>query len=167
MKNTNLRWPAALLCLGLLHSASILAEESVTTTVTDSEVEPVIETPAESTAETQGGSIDGIYTCDTDVAGAKQQSFLTINGKRDGKSIYLIAAASPSTNAVGGFGMGLVSGNTFSGATSDGKKFSFQLGFASNDADSAYENVTLTGKVGVKTRAGQLVNAEFTCKSLW
>lgn len=101
------------------------------------------------------------------MAGSKQQTFLTINGKKDGKSIYLIAAATPTANSIAGFGMGLVSGKTFTGATSDGKKFSFQLGFASSDGDAAYETITLTGKAGVKTRAGQLANAELSCKSLW
>ncbi len=117
--------------------------------------------------ETGGGAIDGIYQCRVLVSGTTHDTYLTLNGKRDGKSIYLIAAHTPDRQAIGGWGVGRVNGEQFVGSTSAGKKFSFTVGLGSSDTDSAYETVTLKGKAGVKTLAGLLVNADLDCTRLW
>jgi hypothetical protein len=117
--------------------------------------------------EREGGTLDGIYQCKATVDGTVQDTYLTLNGKRDGKSIYLIAAHTPEKQAIGGYGVGRISGKRFVGATSDGKKFDFDIGLGSNDGDTAYEAVTLKGKAGVKTLAGVLVNADLDCNKLW
>ena len=117
--------------------------------------------------ETGGGAIDGIYQCTVQVSGVTQDTYLTLNGKRDGKTIFLLAAHTPERQAIGGWGVGRVNGEQFVGSTSAGKKFSFTVGLGSSDTDSAYETVTLKGKAGVKTLAGTLVNAGLTCARLW
>ena len=117
--------------------------------------------------ETGGGAIDGIYQCRVLVSGTTHDTYLTLNGKRDGKSIYLIAAHTPDRQAIGGWGVGRVNGEQFVGSTSAGKKVSFTVGLGSSDTDSAYETVTLKGKAGVKTLAGLLVNADLDCTRLW
>lgn len=115
----------------------------------------------------EGGSIDGIYQCRAQVEGTFQDAYLTLNGKRDGKSIYLIAAHTPERQSIGGYGIGRVSGSKFVGATSDGKKFDFTVALGSSDSDTAYETVSLKGKAGVKTLGGVLVNAVLDCNRIW
>jgi hypothetical protein len=138
-----------------------------TTATGDAPADTPADSPSASDPHTDGGSVDGIYSCDADVSGSKQATFLTLNGKRDGKTVYLISSFSPDRQSVSGFGMGLVSGRTFSGATSDGKKFSFDIGFNNLDGDGAYEGVSLTGFAGLKTAEGKWVNAHLVCKSIW
>lgn len=115
----------------------------------------------------EGGALDGIYQCQATVEGVVQAAYLTLNGKRDGKTIYLIAAHTPERQSIGGYGVGRVTGNKFVGATSDGKKFEFAVSLASSDTDTAYEAVTLKGKAGVKTLGGVLVNAVLDCNRIW
>lgn len=165
---------AAFLCLGLAAGgvyAAPAARAEASTTGSGAVSEPVTDAPAASPAaddlHTDGGAIDGIYACEADVGGVKQQTFVTLNGKRDGKTIYLVSAVAPDRQSLSGFGIGLVSGHTFAGATSDGKKFGFEIGFANLDADGNYEGVTLTGKAGLKTLDGKWVNVHLTCKSIW
>ena len=114
-----------------------------------------------------GGALDGIYQCKAIVNGVAEDAYLTLNGKSDGKTIFLVAAHMPDRQAFGGFGIGRISGKSFIGATSDGKKFDFNFNLSSDDGDLAYETVTFKGKAGVKSLTGALVNADLNCNKLW
>jgi hypothetical protein len=122
---------------------------------------------AASRLETEGGTLDGIYQCKATTESSTHDTYLTLNGKSDGKTIYLIAAHTPEPQAIGGYGVGRISGKKFVGSTSDGKKFDFDIALGSSDGDAAYETVTLKGTAGLKTLANVLVNAHLICHRLW
>jgi hypothetical protein len=117
--------------------------------------------------ETEGGVLDGIYQCKATIDSATHDVYLTLNGKSDGKTIYLVAAHTQEPQAIGGYGVGRISGKKFVGSTSDGKKFDFDITLGSSDGDAAYETVTLKGTAGIKTLANVLINAHLVCNRLW
>lgn len=113
------------------------------------------------------GYIDGIYQCTVNLGGNSSVAFMSLNGRKDGKTAYLVAADQPGRNGYSGYGLGLVSGDKFVGNTSFNKRFEFNIGFADGDVAAAgYEQVTLRGTVGV-VLAGRAVNARVDCISIW
>lgn len=112
------------------------------------------------------GAIDGIYRCDITLEGKALQAYLSLNGKKDGKTIYMVAADTEARDGFSGYGLGLISGSKFSGNTSFNKRFDFAIGFTDSDG-KGYQGVTLKGAVGVTGAAGKPVNAYLQCKSIW
>ncbi len=112
------------------------------------------------------GAIDGIYRCDITLEGKALQAYLSLNGKKDGKTVYMVAADTETRDGFSGYGLGLISGNKFSGNTSFNKRFDFAIGFTDSDG-KGYQGVTLKGSVGVVGATGKPVNAYIQCKSIW
>lgn len=111
------------------------------------------------------GAIDGLYQCQVSYLNTSEAVFLSINGKSDGKTIYLIAAT--NYGGVYGFGSGLVSGKTFSGNTSANAAFNFKLSFGDADSDQSVDQVSLKGTAGILDGFKRAVKANFDCKSVW
>lgn len=111
------------------------------------------------------GAIDGLYQCQVSYLNTSETVFLSINGKSDGKTIYLIAAT--NIGGIYGFGSGLVSGKTFSGNTSANAAFNFKLSFGDADGDQSVDQVSLKGTAGVLDGFKRAVKASFDCKSIW
>lgn len=111
------------------------------------------------------GAIDGLYQCQVSYLNTSEAVFLSINGKSDGKTIYLIAAT--NYGGIYGFGSGLVSGKTFSGNTSANAAFNFKLSFGDADGDQSVDQVSFTGTAGVLDGFKRAVKATFDCKSVW
>lgn len=113
------------------------------------------------------GYIDGIYQCAVTVKGHTTSAYMSLNGRRDGKTVYMVAADTPTLDGYSGYGLGLVTGNKFTGNTSFNKRFDFTVGFSdANTASTGYEQVTLRGTVGVVVSGGA-TNAHVDCKSIW
>ncbi|GAB4396603.1 MAG: hypothetical protein OHK0048_01910 [Rhodoferax sp.] len=113
------------------------------------------------------GYIDGIYQCVVTVNGQTSDAFMSLNGRKDGRTVYMVAAVTPNRDAYSGYGLGLVTGNRFVGNTSFNKRFEFTLGFADANVESdGYDQVTLRGTVGVVV-SGVATNARVDCKSIW
>lgn len=114
------------------------------------------------------GYIDGIYQCNIVLEGKTTNAYMSLNGKKDGRTVYLVAADTASRDGYSGYGLGLISGNKFTGNTSFNKRFDFTIGFSETEADSyGYAIVLLKGVVGVVGSAGKPVNARVDCSSIW
>lgn len=113
------------------------------------------------------GYIDGIYQCEVMLEGKKSSAFLSLNGRKDGKTVYLVHADGRSVSGLYGYGLGLVSGQTFDGNTSFGKRFSFAVEFLDTGDADGLETVRLKGSVGMPGSNGKAVNAYVDCKSVW
>lgn len=113
------------------------------------------------------GYIDGIYQCTVALGGKTSLAFMSLNGRQDGKTVYMVAADRPEQDGYSGYGLGLITGNKFAGNTSFNKRFEFTIGYAdSNAANQGFEQVTLRGTVGVVV-AGRATNARVDCISIW
>jgi hypothetical protein len=100
------------------------------------------------------GPADGIYFCSSNAGGRVSSQYITMNGQPDGRTIFAVAATTP-TQAFYGYGIGSVSGSSFAGTTSHGGHF----------------NITITstgaaGVVGVYV-SGTFVNAQVSCTKVW
>lgn len=113
------------------------------------------------------GAIDGLYQCNVNLDGLTTTSFMSVNGKYDGRTVFLIAAENELSNGFSGFGLGRVSGNRFSGNTSYGKRFMLDLELIGLDAEGYYSGVNLKGRVGVISSKGHATNAVIDCKTIW
>lgn len=107
------------------------------------------------------GYIDGIYRCTVALEGRSSEAYLSLNGRRDGKTVYLVTADSPTRDGFSGYGLGLLSGDKFAGNTSFGKRFEFVV------APQCEAALTLRGSVGVVGPSGRAVNARLDCLSIW
>lgn len=113
------------------------------------------------------GYIDGIYQCEVMLEGKKSSAFLSLNGRKDGKTVYLVHADGQSGSGLYGYGLGLVSGQTFDGNTSFNKRFSLAIEFLDTGDADGLETVRLKGTVGMPGSSGKAVNAYVDCKSVW
>ncbi len=95
-----------------------------------------------------GGPIDGVYNCS--VVG--KQAFMVITGHPDGDSIYTWPAVDWAVD-VYGYGVGTVSGNSFSGFTSSGGYFNFRV-----------SGSTISGELPGSFPFGA---KSFTCTKIW
>ena len=77
-----------------------------------------------------GGEFDGIYFCNGSAAGITFGNYVTVNGQPDGRAIYAVAAVQEIT-PVYGYGIGHISGNTFTGSTNFGLPFDVRIDGAS------------------------------------
>ena len=105
-----------------------------------------------SPAMASNGPIDGIYSC----AVGSETTFVALNGYPDGRTIYTIIAISPATSFYG-FGLGQVSGNTFSGNTS----FNLPFNFTITNGGTGFR-----GTVGVVVGT-TAITASAICSKIW
>lgn len=101
-----------------------------------------------------GGPIDGIYSCGVTLGTTTSQVYVTVNGQPDGQSIFAVAAVTPSTNFYG-YGIGQVSGSTFSGQTMFLAPFNFSI-----------SGNSFAGPIGILS-GGSVVNAIASCSKIW
>jgi hypothetical protein len=100
------------------------------------------------------GLIDGIYDCSVTEFLGTNHAYLTINGHDDGRAIWAIPSVSLLTD-LNGYGVGQISGNTFSGSTMTGAPFNFVI-----------NGNSLSGHAGVKF--GNSVSLSLvTCNRFW
>ena len=105
-------------------------------------------------ASAAGGTWDGIYSCGYNVLGFVYNIYVTINGQPDGRAIFAVAAVTDNTPFYG-YGIGAISGNTFSGNTMLGLPFS-----------ATATTFGFTGRI--RTVVGSLVvDANGICTKIW
>lgn len=104
------------------------------------------------------GPLDGIYQCTMSGAGQSYSLFMTIHGKSDGQSLFVIAAVG-NNSPFKGFGFGPASSTGFTGTTDSGQSFTV----TATGSDPAR---TLSGSVGVKVN-NQPVTATANCQQLY
>lgn len=104
------------------------------------------------------GPLDGIYQCTMTGAGQSYSLFMTIHGKSDGQSAFVIAAVGNSS-PFKGFGLGPASSAGFTGTTDSGQTFAV----AATGSDPVR---TLSGSVGVKVN-NQPLTATVSCQQIY
>lgn len=107
-----------------------------------------------STTLAAGGPLDGIYSCSIGLGATTSQVYVTVNGQPDGQSIFAVAAVTPSTSFYG-YGIGQVSGSTFSGQTMFLAPFTFSI-----------SGTSFSGSIGILS-SGSIVNATASCSKIW
>lgn len=101
------------------------------------------------------GAADGIYACSVRLGNQTQAAYVTVNGQLDGRTVFAVAAVSPSQSFFG-YGIGSLSGSgVFAGNTSSGATFNLQVSATG-----------MSGTVGILS-GGVIVNASATCGKIW
>lgn len=118
------------------------------------------------------GPIDGVYECVVSLPFPPLiTTYVSINGKKDGMTVFLQAEISRSGNNFFGYGLGSVTRDsenifTYNGTTSAGQKVSF-IAYKSNRT----QRVTLEGSVtlGVKagSSTGEPIHANYECSKIF
>lgn len=111
------------------------------------------------------GQIDGIYRCTYNFGSKEQSAYVSVNGKRDGQSIFVVADVAENTLGVNGWGAGVArddgeGGYVFAGTTDTQLPFSFVVTVAADGSASAEGWVGMTFK-------GEDYLGELSCKSIW
>lgn len=120
------------------------------------------------------GMLDGIYQCGMTFAGyadPARQLYVSLNGKRNGDTIFIIGELDASETGFYGYGMGRVADETdgttytFSGQTEAGQGFAISATYQPDDS------VRATGSVGVTftDEQGKPLNlvGQLACTSIW
>ena len=97
-----------------------------------------------------GGPIDGAYQC----AVGTQGIYIAVVGYPNGQSAFGVIALS-DTQTIDGYGLGQVSGSTFSGTTNAGGTFNMTI-----------SGTSLSGTVQLRS-GGQLVTANASCNKIY
>lgn len=105
-------------------------------------------------AQAANGPIDGIYSCTVSAAGTIVQPYISISGRPDGQSLWVVAAVYPSTSFYG-YGIGTVSGNKFTGSTMFLMPFDFTI-----------TGTTLSGTVTALSNGRSIVGS-VVCNLIW
>lgn len=100
------------------------------------------------------GPADGIYSCTASIGSQMAGAYVTVNGQPDGRSIFAVAAISPSQSFYG-YGIGSVFGQSFAGTTSHGGHFNLLI-----------TPIAMSGTVGIYTTGG-FYNAAVNCVKVW
>jgi hypothetical protein len=101
------------------------------------------------------GPADGIYYCNAATASGPAPSvYLTVNGQPDGQTIFAVAAVE-SIMPLFGYGIGQITGTTFSGTTGFGFPFNFTV-----DGNSLAGPITLSVE-------GNPTPAAVSCIKFW
>lgn len=111
------------------------------------------------------GAIDGIYQCDYEFGEKILQTYVSVNGMSDGRSIFLIANLAENNMAMWGWGFGQVIdvdglGYAFVGETDN--QLPFELAVVVDEEGQALAE----GSVGFDVR-GKKILAEISCRSIW
>jgi hypothetical protein len=88
------------------------------------------------------GPLDGIYQCTVSGAGQSYSLFMTVNGKTNSQSFFVIAAVG-NNSPFKGFGYGTATSTAFAGTTDSGESFAMTV--SGNDPARS-----MSGNVGVK-----------------
>jgi hypothetical protein len=105
-----------------------------------------------------GGPLDGIYQCTVSGAGQSFGLFMTVNGKANGQSFFVIAAIG-NNSPFDGFGYGTATDTAFAGNTNTGNTFAL----TASGAEPVHK---LAGTVGVKVN-NQPVTANASCQQVF
>ena len=111
------------------------------------------------------GRIDGIYRCAFQIGAKAQAVYVSVNGKRDGQSIFVVADVTENSAGISGWGAGDVTddgqgGYLFGGETDNQLPFAFAVQVAADGS------ATAQGLVGVSYRGEDLVS-QLSCQSIW
>ena len=111
------------------------------------------------------GAIDGIYQCDYEFGEKTLQTYVSVNGMNDGRSIFLIANLAENNIAMWGWGFGQVIdvdglGYAFVGETDN--QLPFELAVVVDEQGQALAE----GSVGFDVQ-GTKILAEISCRSIW
>lgn len=122
--------------------------------------------PVETLSPDQG-AIDGVYYCQADVLGRKIASYISLNGKGNGQTIFIVGAENATEGDLFGFGIGSVSGKKFTGNTSFGKQFQFDITPVDANSDRTTDAVQLKGTVGVVNARNVAFNVHLDCRGIF
>ena len=120
------------------------------------------------------GMLDGIYQCGMTFAGyadPARQLYVSLNGKRNGDTIFIIGELDASETGFYGYGMGRVADETdgttytFSGKTEAGQGFAISASYQPDDSVRA----TGSGGVTFTDAQGKPLNlvGQLACTSIW
>jgi hypothetical protein len=102
-----------------------------------------------------GGIADGIYNCGMSLPNSGGiQTYVTVNGLPDGRAIWAIPAVFGG-QLWSGYGIGAISGSTFSGYTNIGGSFNF-----------TYAPGTFTGTAQMQIST-TIYTASMGCTKIW
>lgn len=128
--------------------------------------EPVVtEAEGESLELDNSGAIDGIYQCQYPFGNQMFNTFVSVNGKGDGTSIFVIANTADNSLAMSGWGIGQVVnvdglGYAFVGDTDN------QIPFELAVVVDAQGNAVAEGTVGFDVKGNKML-VDITCRSIW
>jgi hypothetical protein len=100
------------------------------------------------------GPLDGIYSCEVSGASGYSQAYVTVNTNAANYSLFAVAAVQPSQDFFG-YGVGVVTDQTFNGNTMFGAPFAFTR-----------TNVGFAGTIGILL-GGSIVTAGAYCTRVW
>jgi hypothetical protein len=111
------------------------------------------------------GKIDGIYQCSYQFGENTLQTYVSVNGKGNGQSIFLIANLAENSMAMSGWGIGQVVdveglGYAFVGDTDN--QLPFDLAVVVDEQGQAVAE----GTVGFDVQGTKML-AEISCRSIW
>lgn len=128
--------------------------------------EPVVsEAEGESLELDNSGAIDGIYQCQYLLGSRTYSTFVSVNGKGNGQSIFVIANAADNSLAMSGWGIGQVvnvdgEGYAFVGDTDN--QIPFELAVVVDDQG----NAVAEGTVGFEVQGTKML-VDISCRSIW
>jgi hypothetical protein len=128
--------------------------------------EPVVaENEGEALELDNVGPIDGIYQCSYEFANRTMQTYVSVNGKGNGQSIFLIANMAENSLAMSGWGIGQVVdvdglGYAFIGETNN--QLPFELAVVVDDQGQAVAE----GTVGFDAKGTKML-VDISCSSIW
>jgi hypothetical protein len=141
------------LALGLALASHVVAAEDA--------IEPV------ETLSPDQGAIDGIYQCQADLLGKKLGAYISVNGKGSGQTVFIVGAENATEGDLFGYGIGSVSGKKFTGNTSFGKQFSFDITPLDANSDRTTDAVQLKGTMGVVNARNVAFNVHLDCRGIF
>lgn len=128
--------------------------------------EPVVsDAEGESLELDNSGAIDGIYQCQYMLGSRAYSTFVSVNGKGDGQSIFVIANAADNSLPMSGWGIGQVvnvdgEGYAFVGDTDN--QIPFELAVVVDDQG----NAVAEGTVGFEVQGTKML-VDISCRSIW
>lgn len=122
--------------------------------------------PVETLSPDQG-QVDGVYYCQADLQGRKIPGYISVNGKGNGQTVFIVGAENATEGDLFGYGIGSVSGKKFTGNTSFGKQFSFDITPLDTNGDHVTDAVQLKGTMGVVNARNIAFNVHLDCRSIF
>jgi hypothetical protein len=123
--------------------------------------------PPVDTLSPDQGAIDGVYLCQADLLGKKLTAYISLNGKGSGQTVFIVGAENASEGDLFGYGIGSVSGKKFTGNTSFGKQFQFDITPVDANSDRTTDAVQLKGTMGVVNARNVAFNVHLDCKGIF
>jgi hypothetical protein len=105
------------------------------------------------TTGTASAAIDGVYNCSVSTQSLQQSIYVAVNSKGS-QAVYTVIATS-SYNPLYGYGIGTISGSSFSGQTMLGHPFAF-----------TFNDTSLSGTANIVIN-GSVVTGTASCQKIW